>query len=108
MAQLAALSHEFGMTAGFHNHSGNYVGASATWDVREILAGIDPRDAGYYFDVCHATAEGGVYGGELAMRVAGPRAERGAREGVQWGEEQVALGALGEGVGQWSTRSAPR
>jgi sugar phosphate isomerase/epimerase len=102
MAQLGALSHEFGMTAGFHNHSGNYVGASATWDVREILAGIDPRDAGYYFDVCHATAEGGVYGWQLAMRLAGPRLKMVALKDFQWMKNKMTMCPMGEGVVDWS------
>src|SRR5260370_42490563 len=98
MAQLAALSHEFGMTAGFHNHSGNYVGASATWDVREILAGIDPRDAGYYFDVCHATAEGGVYGGPLALRLGGPGLKMGGVKGFRGAENKRDMWPGGRGV----------
>src|SRR5581483_9563126 len=56
---LVALGRAYGMASGFHNHSGNYVG-EAVWDTRTIIEGMDPVWIGYYFDPCHATAEGGV------------------------------------------------
>ncbi len=77
------------------------MGASATWDVREILAGIDARDAGYYFDVCHATAEGGVYGWQLAMRLAGPRLKMVALKDFQWAKNKMTMCPMGEGVVDW-------
>ncbi|HEV8145802.1 MAG TPA: sugar phosphate isomerase/epimerase family protein [Bryobacteraceae bacterium] len=101
MAKLGALSHELGLTAGFHNHSGNYVGASGTWDVREILAGIDARDAGAYFDVCHATAEGGVYGWQLGMRLLGPRIKMVALKDFYWAKNKMTMCPMGEGVVDW-------
>jgi len=102
MAELAALSHEFSTTAGFHNHSGNYVGAAATWDVREILAGVDARDAGYYFDVCHAAAEGGVYGWQLALRLAGTRLKMVALKDFYWAKNKMTMCPMGEGVVDWA------
>src|SRR5258708_12313124 len=58
VAGLVAIGKEHGIAAGFHNHSGNYVGA-AVWDTRAIIADMDPRLIGYYFDPCHATPERG-------------------------------------------------
>src|SRR5437762_107386 len=40
VAGLVALGKEYGISAGFHNHSGNYVGA-AIWDIRAIIADMD-------------------------------------------------------------------
>ena len=34
---IVALSKEYGVTAGFHNHSGDYFG-SAVWDTRAIIS----------------------------------------------------------------------
>ena len=45
-AGLAALSKEYGIEAGFHNHSGDYVG-TAVWDIRAIIADLDPKWIGY-------------------------------------------------------------
>jgi sugar phosphate isomerase/epimerase len=101
MAKLGALSRELGLTAGFHNHSGNYVGAAGTWDVREILAGIDARDAAAYFDVCHATAEGGVYGWQLGMRLLGPRIKMVALKDFYWAKNKMTMCPMGEGVVDW-------
>jgi L-ribulose-5-phosphate 3-epimerase len=101
MAKLGALNRELGLTAGFHNHSGNYVGAAGTWDVREILAGIDARDAAAYFDVCHATAEGGVYGWQLGMRLLGPRIKMVALKDFYWAKNKMTMCPMGEGVVDW-------
>jgi L-ribulose-5-phosphate 3-epimerase len=101
MAELATLSRELGVTAGFHNHSGNYVGAAGTWDVREILAEIDTGDAGAYFDVCHATAEGGVYGWQLGMRLLGPRIKMVALKDFYWAKNKMTMCPMGEGVVDW-------
>src|SRR5712692_2752270 len=71
---LVAIAKEHGVAAGFHNHSGNYVGA-AVWDTRAIIGEMDPRWIGYYFDPCHATAEGGEGGWQIALRMALARAK---------------------------------
>src|SRR5579871_198276 len=56
LAGLVGLARAYGMVAGFHNHSGNYVG-EAVWDARLAMEALDPNWIGYYFDPCHATAE---------------------------------------------------
>jgi L-ribulose-5-phosphate 3-epimerase len=58
---LAALNRELGLTAGFHNHSDNFFGASCA-DVRDVLDAVDSPHVGAYFDGCHATIEGGSRG----------------------------------------------
>src|SRR5690242_8913642 len=45
---IVALAKEYGVVAGYHNHSGDYVGA-AVWDTRAIIGDLDPRWIGYYF-----------------------------------------------------------
>ncbi len=63
---LAAVAVHAGITGGFHNHSGAYVG-SALWDHWWTLRDTDPNQIGYYFDPCHATIEGGSAGWEIGF-----------------------------------------
>ncbi|HYM09513.1 MAG TPA: sugar phosphate isomerase/epimerase family protein [Bryobacterales bacterium] len=102
---LFDLSKEYGIVAGFHNHSGDNVGA-ALWDIRSIIAGLDPRWIGYYFDPCHATAEGGVDGWEISLRMAAPRLKMVALKDFYWakqnGQWKMTMCPMGEGMVQWS------
>ena len=104
-AALVSLGRAYGIAAGFHNHSGNYVG-EAVWDTREILAGLDPKWAGYYFDPCHATAEGGVGGWQVSMRMALPRIKMVALKDFYWAKEggkwRMTMCPIGEGMVDWS------
>jgi sugar phosphate isomerase/epimerase len=57
---LVDLTRELGMTAVYHNHSGeNRVGA-AVWDIYGLIKGFDRRTIGIGFDIQHATIEGGL------------------------------------------------
>ncbi|MGH9721004.1 MAG: sugar phosphate isomerase/epimerase family protein [Bryobacteraceae bacterium] len=103
---LAALAKDFGVAAGFHNHSGSYVG-TAVWDTRAIIAGLDPGSIGYYFDPCHATAEGGEYGWRLSLDVALPRMKMVALKDFYWaksgGRWRMTMCPMGEGMVDWKT-----
>lgn len=55
---LVELAREHRVEIGFHNHEG-YIGAPV-WDIASVVEPLDPAWIGYYFDVRHATAEGGV------------------------------------------------
>ncbi len=103
-AGLAALGGACGIAAGFHNHSGNYVGQSA-WEVREVLRGLDPRWAGYYFDPCHAAIEGGAGGWRVALRLALPRIKMVAVKDFYWekagGQWKASFCPAGEGMVEW-------
>lgn len=57
---IAALNKELGLYGGFQNHSGaNYFGAPI-WDVMECIRDLDPQHIGMFFDIGHATVEGGM------------------------------------------------
>src|SRR5215467_1687495 len=102
---LVALAKEHGVTAGYHNHSGMYVGA-AVWDTRAIIGDMDPRAIGYYFDTCHATAEGGEGGWRIALRMALPRVKMVAIKDFIWekqaGKWKMQMCPLGQGMVQWT------
>src|SRR5579871_6209619 len=68
---LAKLAQSKGVKMGFHNHTGNVGGP--VWDIGEILTGLDPAWAGYYFDPAHAVAEGGGAGWKVALGRVAPR-----------------------------------
>lgn len=103
-AALAALGRAYGMAAAFHNRSGAYVG-EAVWDLREILGGLDAGWAGYCFDPCHATIEGGLAGWNIGLRLALPRTRMVALHDFYWtkrgGQWSVQACAMGEGMVAW-------
>ena len=101
---LLALGREYGVTAGLHNHSGSFVGC-AVWDYREILAGIEAQQAGFYFDPCHAVIEGGLYNWRVSLDVVLPRMKMSAIKDFEWEKRgarwQVAWRPLGQGMVPW-------
>jgi sugar phosphate isomerase/epimerase len=57
---LAELNRELKLQGTVQNHSGgNYLGGPV-WDIWELLRGLDPQDMAIYFDIGHATVEGGT------------------------------------------------
>ena len=101
---LSAIGRQYGIAAGFHNHSGDNVG-EAVWDIQTIIADMDPRWIGYYFDPCHATAEGGVEGWDISLRLALPRLKMIAIKDFYWaktdGKWTMRMCPLGEGMVNW-------
>ena len=104
VADLVTLAAGNSVTAGFHNHSGNYVGA-AVWDIRAIIADMDEKSIGYYFDPCHATAEGGEGGWKIDLRMALPRLQMVAIKDFLWekrgGKWNMVMCPLGQGMVKW-------
>jgi sugar phosphate isomerase/epimerase len=101
---LAGIGRHYGIACGMHNHSGDYVGA-AVWDTRAIIADMDPRWVGYYFDPCHATIEGGLGGWRIALEMALPRLKMIALKDFYWekagGKWRTRNCPLGEGMVDW-------
>lgn len=100
---LAELAKEYGIVAGFHNHS-RYVGM-AGWDGRAVLQGLDPRWIGFYYDAQNATLEGASAGWEVTLRLALARLKMAACKDFYWAKKDGKWGAvecpLGEGVVNW-------
>jgi sugar phosphate isomerase/epimerase len=100
---LAALGAECGVALGYHNHAG-YIGGPV-WDVAPAVDELDARWAGYYFDVRHATVEGGDGGWRSALIRVAPRVKMVAVKDFFW--EKGASGwrqrncPLGEGMVDW-------
>lgn len=104
LVNLAALGRRCEITAMFPNRAGSFVG-EALWDVQSILGDIDPQLMGYCFDPSQATAEGGVSGWELALRLALPRLKAVAVQDFRWvktGDRwAMQMCPLGEGMVDW-------
>jgi sugar phosphate isomerase/epimerase len=100
---LAALSARSGVHLGFHNHAG-YIGGGI-WDIAGVFDTLDPKTAGYYFDVRHAVVEGGDGGWRSAFNVVAPRLSMIALKDFFW--EKRAAGwrqqncPMGEGMVNW-------
>jgi sugar phosphate isomerase/epimerase len=60
MRDLAALNKELGINGGIQNHSGAQYFGCAVWDIWTAIKDLDPRHLGSYFDIAHATIEGGL------------------------------------------------
>jgi sugar phosphate isomerase/epimerase len=108
VAPIVDLAKEHGIQAGFHNHSGAYVGA-ALWDEWEIIRDLDPQVLGTYFDAGHATVEGSSAGWEIGLGLLGHRLKMVAIKDYAWekttknGKTQWKLDCcpMGEGIVRW-------
>jgi L-ribulose-5-phosphate 3-epimerase len=104
-AGLVRLAGEAGVVFAYHNHSGSYVGAPV-WDMAEMVEPLPAASAAYYFDVRHATVEGGDAGWRLATHLVAPRLRMLAVKDFYWGKRadgrwQVVECPLGEGMVNW-------
>jgi sugar phosphate isomerase/epimerase len=71
LRDLAQLNRELNLQGSVQNHSGrNYVGAPV-WDIWELIRTLDPKHMGIFFDVGHATIEGG-YSWPVQAKLAEP------------------------------------
>ena len=100
---LTEVSKQHNVQCGFHNHEG-YIGAQH-WDVAQTIDTLDPKWIGYYFDIRHAVAEGGVAGWKIALNMAAPRIKMIAVKDSYWekssnGWRQVNC-PLGDGMVDW-------
>ncbi len=68
---LVGLAAKHGVQVGFHNHAG-YIGCQL-WDIASVMDTLDPRYAGYYYDLDNAAMEGGVEGWRIAANLVMPR-----------------------------------
>ena len=105
LTSLLALGRNYQMTAMFPNRAGGYVGG-ALWDAQTIIGDMDPQWIGWYYDPSQATAEGGVSGWEIALRLALPRLKAVALQDFTWAKAtgsawKMQLCPLGEGVVDW-------
>lgn len=68
LRSLAEAAEEFGMVAGYHNHSGPRYVAGPLWDLLQLVEGIASPSFGSNFDVGHAKVEGAYGAWETTAR----------------------------------------
>lgn len=102
-AGLIELSKQTGVQCGFHNHEGNL--GAPLWDVATVIDRLDPKWAGYYFDVRHAVVEGGGAGWKIATNLVAPRLKMIAVKDFYWEKSskgwRIQNCPLGEGMVDW-------
>jgi sugar phosphate isomerase/epimerase len=59
LRDIAAMNEEIGITGGIQNHSGPDRFGTAVWDIWSAIKDLNPKFLGNYFDIGHATKEGG-------------------------------------------------
>jgi L-ribulose-5-phosphate 3-epimerase len=71
LRSLVDLAGRYGIQVGYHNHNG-YIGA-AIWDMARVIEPLDPTRCGFYFDLGHATVDGGTNGWKVDANLVLPR-----------------------------------
>jgi sugar phosphate isomerase/epimerase len=107
---LVRMAAEAGVVLAYHNHSGDYVGAPV-WDALHMIDGQPPTATGMYFDVRHATVEGGLGGWRVAAQMAAPHLRMLAIKDFYWeksatGRWRVVDCPVGDGMVDWKTFAA--
>lgn len=93
---LVELAEKYRVQVGFHNHDA-YVGAQ-TWDIARVMDTLDPKWAGYYYDLENATLEGGSEGWRIAANLVMPRLKMIGAKDFYW---------LKTETGGWSETGCP-
>jgi len=81
--ELSELNGETGIHGGYHNHSGNFLGASL-WDIHYIIKDTDPAAIGVYLDPAHAVIEGGRSAWKMGMDLLSDRITMLAVKNFRW------------------------
>lgn len=97
---LAALAGEFGMTAGYHNHSGLLNFGAPVWDLLRVFESVNSPHLGSNFDPGHATVEGGFGDWQITARVMAPHVKMMAVKDFVWEGDTPKWVPLGTGVVQ--------
>jgi sugar phosphate isomerase/epimerase len=105
LAGLLELAKEYGISAGMHNHVG-YVG-QAVWDTHSMIAGMNAKHIGYYYDFHHAVAQSGAGDAwEITLKLASARLRMVATKDFNWsrasGLWRPESCPLGQGAVDWT------
>lgn len=100
---LVDLARKHGVQCGYHNHEGLMGGP--VWDFAPVIEAMDPQWAGYYFDIRHATAEGGAGGWKSATNLVVSRLKMIAIKDCYWAKTREGWKTvncpLGQGMVNW-------
>ncbi len=80
---LVPLLKKNGVTAGFHTHSGQYMGANAELAFR-LIEDCDPEAVGIYYDTGHCVLEGSLAGWLMSLDIVSDRLVMVAVKNLAW------------------------
>jgi sugar phosphate isomerase/epimerase len=80
---LEPILKDNGVTAGFHTHSGDFMGCNAEFALR-LVEDCDPNAVGVYYDVGHCTIEGSVSGWLMGLDLMSDRLVMIAVKDMAW------------------------
>jgi L-ribulose-5-phosphate 3-epimerase len=104
LTQVVSMGQRCEIAAMFANRAGGFVG-QAIWDAQLMLADMDPRWVGYYFDPAEAMAAGGADSWEVALRMVLSRIKAVSLQDFYWkkdgAEWKLQKCPLGEGMVDW-------
>lgn len=97
LRSLARVAATYGMTAGYHNHSGRNQVGGPVWDLHRMLSDVNSPHLGSNFDVGHATIEGAGGAWETHARLMAPQVKMMAVKDFSWQDGKRSWVPLGEG-----------
>ena len=99
LAGLTEVAKQAGVALAYQNHVGNM--GAAVWDLDALLATLDPRWAGVYFDIRHAVAEGTGGSWKTALELVASRVKVFSVKDFYWERSAKAADcALGQGIAE--------
>jgi L-ribulose-5-phosphate 3-epimerase len=101
IGELTAIGRAVNVAIGIHNLTGDYFGA-AIWDTQMLIRPIDPKLAGYDYDIGHATLQGGPEGWQTTFKLVLPRLKMVTVRDFTWKDGKASPCPLGEGVVDWA------
>jgi len=102
LADLQPLFSDNGVKAGFHTHSGRFMGLNANHVLR-LIEDCDPEVIGVYYDAGHSTIEGSDSGWLMDLDVAKQRVFMVAVKDMAWFRE----GSMNESRKGWVRKMVP-
>jgi sugar phosphate isomerase/epimerase len=95
---LAKLAEEFGITLGYHNHSGPGNLGAALWDLHRLYEMVGSDLLGSNLDAGHAKVEGAFGAWETNVRLIAPYTKMMAVKDFVWDKDKPRWAPLGEGI----------
>jgi sugar phosphate isomerase/epimerase len=86
---LVELATKYEVQVGFHNDD-SFVG-SQTWDISRVMDTLDPKWAGYYYDLENGTIIGGEEGWRIAACLAMPRMKMVGAKDFYWRKTETGV-----------------
>lgn len=98
LRSLTALAEEYGLTMGYHNHSGYGNVGGPIWDLYRMIEDVGSAHLGSNFDGAHATAEGAFGVWQTNARLMAPYVKMMAVKDFVWNRNRPKWVPLGKGI----------